>query len=419
MHKTLWLTFCFLLLALAACAPRTPPTPAAQQSSPSLAAATSTPTAQPPTQEIAFVGSDGNIWRMVWPLGTPARLTSDAQAEQVRYSGLVWSPDGARLAALRETGPQSAPTADALLLFAPAGTLLAQVALAAPPVNTPFAWSPDSTLLAYRAATGQVDQTGSIVARLTLLDAQSGATTQTLLYRQGRGGGCGGAFSPLVNAAMAAHNAYLGVDTLTWAPDQHSLLVAPACGNSTALRVDLASGQSTPGEPLGARYQPGSAQTLLGLWYDQAGCSAGGSPAGAGGCVVLGLTDASGAHQRELASEPLTQAGLVTTLGLASWAADGQTIYYERDNGLWQIGADGSKAHQIIAGAPTDSQGQAIVLLLPSPSPDGARLLYLQLRGANNGPGVGPISSQCFVAQPDGANPVSLPEGATLAVWRP
>jgi hypothetical protein len=390
------------LIILAGCAAGTR---TGQGPTPTVAAATET--AIPSQLDLTFLGSDGNVWEMAWPQGTPKQFTTDAQADQVRYSGLAWSPDGARLAVLRETGPLSNPASDTLVLLAPDGMVLAQMALAAQPQHTPFAWSPDGTLIAYRTETGQADQaTGNIKGRLTIIDAQTGATKQTLLYNEGRGGGCGGAFSPLVNAVMAAHNAYLGVDTFVWTPDQGRVLVSPACGNTEALRVDLGSGQTTAGYPKGVSYQPGGNSVLLGQWYVPA-------------TITLGLANASGAELRALTSETLTGNEPVTTIGVATWSADGQAIYYEHDNGIWSIGVDGSNAHQVVAGALNDAQNQATVEVLPSVSPSGALLLYLQLRGANAGPGAGSVAAQCFVAESDGSNASALPHGASSAAWRP
>ncbi len=388
------------LIALAGCAAGT----AGQAPTPTPRAATATPT---PKLELTFLGSDGNVWEMAWPQGTPEQLTTDALADEVRYSGLAWSPDGSRLAVLRETGPLSDPTSDALVLLSSAGGMLAHVTLVAQPQNTPFAWSPDGKLIAYRTETGQVDQaTGDIKGRLTILDGQTGETKQTLIYNEGLGGGCGGAFSPLVNAVMNAHNAYLGVDTFIWTPDQSSVLLSPACGMPAGLRVDLGSGKTTAGYPEGASYQPGGSGTMLGQWNQQ-------------GTITLGLANASGAQQRVLTSETPTGDGPITTIGVATWSSDGQTIYYEHDNGIWNIGADGSNAHQVVAGALNNGQNQATVIMLPGISPDGTLLLYLQLRGANGAPGAGIVDAQSFVAAPDGSNAVSLPQGAGQAIWRP
>ena len=403
-RKTLSFLALLGLLVLAGCA-----SGAAASPTPTAAAPTATFAPKTSALELTFLGSDGNVWEMAWPGGTPKRLTSDAQADQVRYGGLVWSPDGSRLAVLRETGMLSNPTSDTLLLLSPDGASLARVTLSAPPNHTPFSWSPDGKLIAYRPKTEQVDSTtGIIKGALTIFDAQTGAVRQTLPYDEGRGGGCGGGFSPLENAVMDAHNAYLGLDTFVWTPDQQSLLLARSCGNNDAVRVDLDTGKATAGYPAGASYQPGSSSVLLGQWYVDA-------------TISLGLANASGAQQRVLVSEMIGQSGQTpnTTIGVATWAGDGQAVYFERDNGIWRIGADGSNARQIISGAPNDSQNQATVEMLPSLSPDGSLLLYLQLHGANGQQGVGSVTSQCYVAQPDGSHATALPQGATSAVWRP
>jgi hypothetical protein len=263
--------------------------------------------------------------------------------------------------------------------------------------------------MAYRTMTDQFDPaTGVIKGRFTILDAQIGATKQTLLYDEGRGGGCGGAFPPLVNAMMNAHDAYQGVDTFAWTPDQKSLLVVRGCGNTGAARVDVGTGKTTAGYPAGASYQPGGNLVRLGQWDHEA-------------TLTLGLGDATGAQQKALVSEtvPTNGPGYDTIIGVAAWSRNGQTIYFERDNGIWKIGADSSNAQQIVVGAPNDSRDQATVEMLPSLSPDDSLLLYLQLHGANGQPGSGSVASQCYVVQPDGSHARSLPQGASSAVWRP
>jgi Tol biopolymer transport system component len=344
---------------------------------------------------------------MTWPQGTPRQLTTDANAGQVSYSGLTWSPDGTRLAVLRLSNPGPHPTST-LVLFAPDGTRLASVNLPTPPANTPFAWSPDGTLIAYH--TDEIN--GTTRGLLTILDGQTGATKQTLLHDEGPNGvgNCGGGTSPLVEAVQGAHHSWLGVDTFTWTPDQKSLLLPAACGEPIAERVDLSSGNTTAGYPAGASYQPSNSQVMVGLEAKH-------TPQ----IRLLELADASGVQQRVLTSESLSGNGpvFVTSLGMATWTRNGQAIYYEHDNGIWSMSADGASPHQIVAGTPNDSQDQATVVVLPSISPDGSRLLYLRLQGANGEPGVGSVASQCFVAGLDGSNAVSLPQGTSLAVWRP
>lgn len=396
------------LLALAGCSIGAPTSQAPTPTPPATPSPPATPTPRPPSLALTYLGSDGNVWEMAWPQGTPKQFTTDAQANQVRYSGLAWSPDGTRLAVLRETGNLGNPTSDKLLLFAPTGTALAHFTLSGAPYNTPFAWSPDGALIAYRTPTNQFDpNTGDIKGRLTIISAQTGATKEMLLYNAG-GGGCGGAFAPLEAAVMAAHYSYQGVDTFAWGPHQKSMLLSRGCGNNAASLVNLGTKQTIAGYPEGASYQPGGNLVMLGQWDTD-------------GTDTLGLANATGVQQKALVSETLPQSGLSydVVIGEAVWSSNGQTIYFERDNGIWEVGADGSNAHQLVAGAPNDSQDQATVAMLPSLSPDGSLLLYLQLHGANGQPGSGSVTSQCYVAQPDGSNATPLPQGSTEAVWRP
>lgn len=391
------------LLALAGCTP-TGSTTGTPSPSPTTAP-TATPTPRPPALELTYIGSDGNVWEMGWPGGTPKQFTNDAQANQVRYSGLAWSPAGTTLAALRETGPLGNPTSDELVLFAPDGSTEAKYSLVGQPYNTPFAWAPDGTQIAYRTRTNQFDpNTGDIKGRLTILSLNVQANKHSLLYDDG-GGGCGGAFSPLVAAVMAAHNAYQGIDTFTWTPDQKGLLVARGCGNDSASLVDLGSQKTTAGYPAGATYQPGGNPVILGLWSQN-------------NTTTLGLGNATGMEGRVFLTSTFSST-YVIGLGVATWSPDGQNIYVEHNNGIWTMDANGSFVHQVVAGAPNDAQNQATVVMLPSLSPDGSLLLYLQLHGANGGPGSGSVTSQCYVARPDGSNATPLPQGATGAVWRP
>ncbi len=401
-----WFSILALLgaLTLAGCASSpsanqtpTPTTPATR--------GTPTPAPQPSSLELTFIGGDGNVWDMTWPGGTPKQWTTDAQANQVRYSGLAWSPDGSRLAVLRETGPLGNPTGDALMLFAPDGSTAANFSLIGSPYNTPFAWSPDGRVIAYRTTTNQFDAaTNDIKGRLTIIDAKNGTTKQTLLYDDG-GGGCGGAFPPLLGAVMQAHQAYQGIDTFTWTPDVSGLLVARDCVNDSASLVDLTNHATTAGYPAGASYQPGHSGVILGLWSSN-------------GKFSVGLGNTTGMELRVLYSSGFSSTYDIA-LGEPVWTPDGQNIYFEHNDGIWTMDANGSFAHQVVAGATNDSQDQATVAMLPSLSPDGSLLLYLQLHGANGAPGSGSVSSQCYVAKSDGSNATALPQGASAAVWRP
>ena len=399
MHRFFQGLLLFGLLALAGCGSTSGPTTARQS-------ATATPQAQP--ADLTYLGSDGNVWEQSFPASQARRLTSDAQAGSISYSGLAWSPDGTLLAVLRTTGT-AAPQEEALLL-APDGTIKARTLLPGVLDNRPFAWSPDGTLIAYRTLTNtytDVEVNGeSLYVRegnLLLLDARTGQIVKSLTDHRGSWDCQNSVNSPLGQAVLTAHQAPMGIDTFAWAPDQRTMLLSYGCQNGSSAQVDLTMSATTPGFPQGASYQPGG-NLILGLLD---------------GGKTLGLVDVSGARRATLASVPPGNVDYPLELGQATWSSDGQTVYYEHHDGIWRIGEDGTNLQMIVAGTPLDSQGKATIALLPRLSPDGRRLLYLQVQGSDEVNSSAPVASQWYVAQSDGTNPVPLAQGITEALWRP
>jgi len=372
-----------------------------------------TPTPLPPP-EVTYIGGDGNIWDMTLPKGTPKQLTTDAVVGNpnngvagISYSGLAWSPDGKQLAAVR-----SASTGGSAELFVlkPDGTLLWKQPMPAMSFG-PALWSPDGKSLAYRVSTDQFDQnTGDFFGNIVMVDAQTGATEKTVTYNDGPGGCGGGGYPSLQNLISAAHHANGGIDTFSWSPDGQEMLVAYDCLEGEAALVTLSNGTTTVGYPEGASFQPGGHYILGTGVYNQP--------------LQLILTDLAGKQVRVLASRT-GQSGNSPTyaeyLGLGAWSSDGQTVYYEYQDGIWRVKVDGSGAQQIIAGTQI-SNGVATAELNPSPSPDGKWLLYLKASGDavdyNN-----PATAQWEIAQADGSGAVALPQGAVQysdeAIWRP
>lgn len=377
---------------------------------------TVTATAAPsPPSEIAYIGSDGNVWEMTWPGGTPEQLTTDASIGQISYSGLTWSPDGTLLAALRQAYTNN----PSMLIIKPDGTVVVHVPLPASMNGAiPFTWSPDSTMLAFRGNIVDVLPDGTHIGKLFIFDAQTGKTQKTLTYNAG-GSGCGGAgpFDPLTGEIWVVHHLswnYASGSTFIWSPDQHSILVSYVCGQARAALVDLNTGTTSLPYPSDGGYQP-KGNLILGYWNDG----------------TLGLTDLSANHVRALVKpeQYVNPQQYLITLGLAAWASDGQSIYYEHDDGIWQINVDGSNPHQVVAGTALDNQQNATVQLVPSPSPDGRMLLYFQATGSNRAVDSSdptpqptptePLTTRWYIAQADGTNPMPLPSGISDVVWRP
>jgi hypothetical protein len=408
-RKTLSALALLGLVMLAGCASGTPTTQTSSTPTSPPPAASPTPTATPaqqaPSLQLTYIGSNGNVYEMAWPNGTPNQWTTKAQPNQVAYSGMVWSPDGSTLAVLRTTGPTNSPTGYALIEFSSTGDVLHTFTLPAAPYNTPFIWSPDGSEIAYRTLTNQVKSNGDIVGRLTIISAQTGATKETMLYDDGGGGCGGGGFTAMVLALETVHHAYLNLDTFAWTPGQQSILVSRGCGNADSSLVDLTNQTTTAGGyPAGATYQTSNNAIILGLWNN-------------GNSTTLGLGNSTGMEGRVFLTSTFSQT-YVIGLGAPVWTPDGQNIYVEHNNGIWTMDGNGAFVHQVVAGATNDSQGNATVQTLPSISPDGTLLLYLQLHGSNSGIG-GTVTYQCYVAHTDGSAATSLPQGASSAVWRP
>ncbi|HEY7124689.1 MAG TPA: hypothetical protein VH540_12110 [Ktedonobacterales bacterium] len=407
-----FLTFLSVLL-LAGCSltPDTGPTtngPAAPTNPP---AATSAPA--PPPQTLAYIGSDNNVWVMTWPNGTPKQLTNDSVPTN-RYTWLAWSPDGSLLAAEKTT-----PAIDVnfLVIMQPDGKVVVNMPLpGGSAYDLPFAWSPDSTMLAFRGFPVGNLPDGTATGTLYIFDAHTGKKQKTITFTAG-GSGCGGAgpFDALTQEMWTVHHTswevYSG-DTFAWSPDQHSNLVSNSCSQAGAAQVDLSTGVTDLPYPYDGGYQPGG-NMILGYWHDG----------------TLGLTDLSAKHVRALVKPGAYDASYMLGMGQSVWASDSQSVYYEHDDSIWQVGVDGSNPHLIVAGTALDSQQNATLQLVPAPSPDGKLLLYLQVKGSNREvnsddpapqptPTI-PLTTQWYVAQADGSNPVALPQGVQEAVWQP
>ncbi len=379
-------------------APTSQPTGGAA-ASPTLAPS---PTPQPP-EEVTYIGSDGNIWEMTVPEGTPRQLTNDAQPDNyIVYSGLAWSPDGKRLAAMWGI---SNSNNEQLRILSPEGAVLLQITL--PGDAGGIAWSPDGRLIAYRE---RDSGSSSFQDTFYAFNSSTGALEKSVPFDNG--GNCDGGAEGLINTILS-----LDQDSywpFRWATDQQAMLVWTGC--ISIEQLDLNTGNLTPGYPAGAIYQPGG-ELILGTWSDKAS-----------GTMVLGLTDATGKPVRTLTSEQNNVPGTYEIgLGQAAWSTDGQSIYYERDDGIWSVGVDGSNAHLLIAGTPLDAQGQATVDVAPQPSPDGTLLLYAQIQGGDRDSDT--ANGQWYIAQADGTNQVPLlqatfqsspfPTGVTEMIWRP
>jgi hypothetical protein len=370
----------------------------------------------PPVPELTYIGSDGNVWDMTLPSGTPKQLTNDAQPNGgVRYSGLAWAPDGRKFAVVRDSA-SSNQRQITLHILSPEGVVLLDAPLQFYPEGRPFAWSPDSRLIAYRELLGGAGDNETIY----VFDTQAKAVKQTftlplLSY------GCSGFAGPLSVIIEEFHYApnIIGIDTFIWAPNQQNMLVDYPCSTSMSEQLDVNTGNLIQGFPGGASYQA-NGNAILGDWFSTDYST-----------IFMGLTDATGKKILTLASEresALDQT-VAVTLGQAVWSSNSQSIYYEHDDGIWQIGADGSNAHVIIPGTPFDSQGNATVNVVPRPSPDGTMLLYAQIRGTDN-PDATTATGQWYTAQADGTKVTPLPQagfqinyrssgGVFEMVWRP
>ena len=184
-----------------------------------------------PSSQLAYIGSDGQIFVHHFPSGQSRQLTwswndpvpSNADPHQLTYAWPTWSPDGRQLAcfAVRsETGQASvytvaadgveswerarlgggmpiygnwSPQSDVFTVLVQRGEKqlsLETIVLAQPGPTTPllsgaplfWSWSPQGGLLAVH--TGE-DQKNSVAARIVLLEASSGQIVRELSTRPG------------------------------------------------------------------------------------------------------------------------------------------------------------------------------------------------------------------------------------------
>jgi WD40 repeat protein len=360
---------------------------------------TATPTPTPPSENLTYIGGDGNIWQLRLPEGSAVHLTTDAHPGTVTYSGLAWSPDGTLLAVLR-VAHSGQSTTSGLVVLRPNGQVVLQVPLPASPYGHPFAWSPNSHYIAYRILTSR---DSSSRALLVLLDARSGALHKALTYPFQQG--CRGSHTPLLAAINQLHQVDGGIDTFGWAPDGDAVLASAGCSNESSVRIDLTSGAVTTGFPRGATFQPGG-DFLLGVWS-----SGSGTP-------VLGLRDDTNDYVRSLATVSVTSSAHIPLLaGLAVWTANGNQIFFEHADGIWHVGADGSGARAVVAGTPLDSQHAATIELAPAIAPDLRMVVYCELKGMDTSKSS--ITRTWYVAAADGSNPSVLPDVTTESVWQP
>ena len=373
-----------------------------------------TATSVPLPPEITFIGSDGNVWDMTLPNGTPKQFTNDAAPGDtstgtfaIRYFGLAWSPNGAMLAVLSGGGAGN-QASNEVRVFSPTGTPLWKQPVQGELASPLLVWSPDSRLVAYRYRTQNLNYgpTGTDVeGKLVLLDAKTGATTNTISFDAG-GVGCGGGGAASIQQfVFDAHNSEGSIDTFSWSPDGKIILIGIGCADEyqASTAVTLSSGTTAYSYPIGASFQPGG-QLILGK--------------GVHNTLVLELTDLTGKQIRLLASATQdAYAAYVNPVGLGTWSRDGQSIYYEYQDGIWHVKVDGTGAQQIIAGAQI-SNDQATVDVLPSLSPEGKWLLYLQGTG-NAVTYDAPATTQYYLAHADGSGPVALPHSGQEATWRP
>lgn len=384
------------------------------------------PTAPLPPPEVTYIGSDGNVWDMTLPNGAPKQWTTDARAKDpntgigaITYSGLAWSPDGKQIAVVRS---DAAAGSAQLLLLTPDGTILSKYPLSA--FSGRLVWSPNGRLIASRTPPIQCGQgpAGNCTSNLVVVDARTGTTTKTFPYNIGPFGYCGnGAGYSLPGMIYSAHHTFYGLDTFAWSPDGTEILVPFGCGGRVSDAIALSNGSVTSGYPGGASFQP-VGHLILGVASDQNGES-------------LELTDLTGKQTHMLASSNVLPGNspYAEEIGPGTWSSDGKTIYYEYQDGLWQVKADGSGAKQVIAGTQI-SNGQATVGLAPWLSPDGKWLLYLKASGAaevDQSGNPGSATGQWYAAQPDGSGALALPQAtisaqgyslqptSSEAIWRP
>ena len=359
---------------------------------------------------LAFIGGDGNLW-LAKADGSSAHAVTVTQCPTTIscYGPPAWSPDGQSVALF---GPEVGNQSNNVIYVYNRQGLLQQTIHPTNPLSFGrLLWSNDSKMVAYpgNPTTGGVTK-GAPSYALVLLVVSSGAKSGAITLPSPSNAQCndsprGGPLGSLVERAVYGSTGQGLRDTLDWSADgQHILISGGDC--NTQVAVVNRSGNSQTLAPLSsatsfvvqAQFSSDARQivaTETGANQDDLVTF---NADGSGGKVIYTDTDAP--------------PDFAPRLGAPSWSHDGKQIYFMRGTDIWAINADGSNAHQLIAGAAKGDPQKSEAA--PLPSPDGAHLVWNELSlSASSGT---PITA-LYSGDANGGNAKLIADGAVWAAY--
>ncbi len=362
---------------------------------------------------LAYIGGDGNLYLARGDGSGAHRVTTTPCPPTVNcYGAPSWSPDGQTVAIF---GPAGGDSGNVIYLYNRLGQLAKTIVPGDPQAQGPVVWSRDSQTIFYEgrisaappspgSTAGEQPPQLSVVA----ISVTSGQRIGTTPVPPISNAACsdiprGGALGSLVDRAIN------GNDGLRFTFDvsrdaTHFLVSSGACYVQVSI-VARAGGAPATLNPLasGAIVQQAEfshdGQHIVAMQTTDAADS-------------LIVYDADGGNGHTIFTQSGQPPAFATRIGAPVWSPNDQIVYFMRGADLWQVGADGSNPHQLVAGVTT---GNPLVAQAdPQPSPNGQQLAWVTLSLATSD--VMPVST-LMVGAADASNPLQVAEGAIWPAW--